>query len=360
MRSLFLVILSLFAISSCSNETKPEREYEKFLSELTSVSVQDSLRIESARTPVHTPIRMATDDQGRVIIANGINWTLHLMDKEGNFLAHTGGSGRGPDEYTAINQINVGVDNQLYVYDARSRDITSYEVVNNEFQLQKELAVPSYDNSILLEAIYKQDQGYIGVFKTLGVADYTFKVYRLNENLQLQNLLLEMPGNETYTFRGSTRDNFLGRTTEWAVDGRYFFYSSTDNLSISSVDLQNGSRSQFDFSYVPKPRKGKKEIEDLEAWYRPIIQNNPKLREIIREGDYLTYFRNFLTNQNYFYYTLRRLGKAKGIILRINKKTEEMDKIEVPPRFFLHAVQGNILYGIDRTDRKNDIMILKL
>ena len=46
------------------------------------------------------------------------------------------------------------------------------------------------------------------------------------------------------------------------------------------------------------------------------------------------------------YYTVATFGEGPWTILKIDKETKEMSKLEVPPSFVLYGVHENTLYGI--------------
>jgi len=358
----YFILISLFVLISCSSNNY-DSNYEKFISELEQITVEDSTRIKLDNSPVYKPLKLTANKKGKVIVVDASNWTLHLMDKQGKFLDRTGGSGRGPNEYLGINQVHIGADNKLYVYDAKSYDITIYSFIEDSFNLKHEIGVPAHD-SLDLKTIHKTRSGYIGVFNQVGVPvdkENTFKVYSLGEDLQLQELLFEMPANETYSLQGIQEDHPVGTKTKWELNDGRFFYTNSNNLSVTSVNLEDESSKQYDFSDIPKPVKGEEEIKAIESRLRPIIQKEPQVKELIREGQYLPYFLKFTAGKDYFYYTLFRLGKENGILLRIDKATKEIRKITVPSVFALYAVHNNTLFGIDHTTvGASEIMFLKI
>lgn len=362
MRYYVCLILILFAVISCSKNVSSD-SYNTFISELEEIGIEERIKIEFDDSPVYRPLNIATNGK-HAIMVDAANWTLHLMDKKGNFLDSTGGKGRGPNEYSLINQIHFGADNQLYVLDKRSKAVSVYTIGNNVFQFEGEMALPAY-TGFYIQAIYQTKNGFIGIFKKVKVPtseDEKFYIHKLNDDLELQESLIEMPGNETYTSsQGIQRDKPLGAKTYWGMTGDQFYYTVTNNLSVTSVNIQNGSSTIYDFSDVPKPIKNQKALEFIETRAQPMFQAEPELKEIIREGEYMPYFIDFLPTENYFYYTLFFQGTDNGMLLRINKETNEFKKITVPAVFNVYGAHGDMLFGIDHTtDGANEIVFLQL
>lgn len=308
MRYSYILGLLIFIFSSCSSNY--DTGYGKFIDNLDPITIEEQIRINFERPdlPIYNPHKLVANDEN-LIVVDSENWTLHLMDLQGDILASTGSIGQGPNEYQAINQIYISENNQLYLYDSPSNRITNQSITNSNFNLKSEISIPNYD-SLRLEGIYPANSAYFGVLKQSnfgGNRQSGYEVYRLGEDLQLQNHLFSMPGSETYTSQqGFERENPLGRKTIWGVAGGKFYYSTTDDLSVTSVNIESGDTMVYDFSEVPKPVKGEEEIEAIESRLR--VQENSEISQLIREGSDLPYFINFTPTKIIF--TIPCLGQA--------------------------------------------------
>lgn len=363
----FWLSIIFFLFVSCSSEPEAGKsEYSTFIANVESVAIAESIRIPYEDSPADYPLNLTSDGQ-HVVVVNAKTWDLHLMNSDGTFLDTAGGLGRGPGEFLLINDVHIGADNRLYVYDGKSQKVTAYSITNEELQLEEEMTLPANDTGLLMKSIYKAPSGYVGVFKQLlGRSDRILQplyVYKLTDDLELQERLVEMPGDETFqSDRFPVRmQNPLGDETGWGMASGHFFYSVNNNLSVTSVAMPNGPTTTYDFSDLPKPLKGEEEIEALNKKFELGIKTEPKYKELIREGRFLRYYTHFLPTENYFYYKLNTPGAENGTLLRIDRETREFKKITVPAGFKIYAANGDMIFGIDRTaSGASEIVFLQL
>ncbi|MDZ7773032.1 MAG: 6-bladed beta-propeller [Balneolaceae bacterium] len=349
--------IGLIAISCSNDPDKNEHSFDQFISEVEEIILQDSTRIETSTTNVYSPLDLTMDGEGRMVVVDASNWTLNLMELNGALLDSIGGSGGGPNEFFAINQIHIGRDNRLHVYDGRSGVVSIYSILEGGFEPEREIRLPDYD-SRNLNALYETDDGYLGVFKSVQIAsgeNNDIEVYRLDDDFHLQRHQFDMPGSDTFESNGVRRENPLGASTIWKMKDVQFYYSNSATLSITTVNTQNGSSEEFNLSGYPKPMAGEEEINFLKS----VIQgSNVQDPEVLAEGMELPFFINFIPSEDHFYYTLFTANKNYGIILRVDRHSKKMGKILVPPLFNIYEIHENHLVGIDHTDGDNDIVIM--
>lgn len=353
-------VFVLIVVSCSGQEVRYENKFDRFISDLDNISIRDSTRFESSNSEVHAPLTLTIDGEGRMVVVDASNWTLNLLDNDGDLIDRTGGTGGGPDEFSAINQIHFGSDKQLYVYDARSGTVSIYSILSDGFEIHDEVILPGY-GSLNLSAVYRTHIGHIGVFDKLQAAyreDNNFEVYRLGTDFHLQQYLFDMPGSETYTSSGVRKKNPIGSSTFWDVENEQFYYSNSEDLSATMVNIQDGSYVQFELHGYPRPTIGEDEFAFLESVLHPTFQQEPGLEELIRKGNELPFFTNFVPSERYFYYTIFMANESQGVILRVDRNSKEMGKILVPALFNAYDAYENHLVGIDHTDGENEIMIL--
>lgn len=254
MKYLFYLLVFLFVSVSCSSEPEAGKsEYAKFIANVESIAIAESIRIPYEDSQADFPLNLTSDGE-HVVVVNAKTWKLYLMNTNGIFLDSAGGKGPGPGEFNVINRVHIGSDNQLYVYDGASKMVSVYSILNETLQLEGEMVLPANDLGLSMKSLYKTESGYLGVFLQLfGTPDdkkKPFYLYSLAEDLELQERVFELPGNDFFIserpFKRKSQ-NYFGDETMWGMAGGQLFYTVNSSPSVTSVNLQNSSSTTYDF-----------------------------------------------------------------------------------------------------------------
>lgn len=71
------------------------------------------------------PKFISTDSNSNIYVAT-VNNSIRIFDRKGNHIKTIGTRGRGPGEFLSISGMTIGFNNELVVYDGRSRRITKF------------------------------------------------------------------------------------------------------------------------------------------------------------------------------------------------------------------------------------------
>jgi len=362
MRYYLFVLIIIISVSCSTEKLEYGSDFEKYLAQLPDIPIQEKIIIDGEDFPVYTPFKMSVASEGNIVVADGSNFTLHLLNPNGEHINSAGRMGRGPGEFQLINQIHLGEDNRLYVYDGRAQRISIFTIDEESFQFEEVVNLPNYKTQTP-KSIYPTDNGFIGVFKALHVSrdqEPEFEVYSLTNDFQIEKRIFTMHGNEYYYHNGSRKDNPMGFSTIWGWHKNSLYYSHTDDFSATSVNTSDNSIKEFNITGIPESKIGEKQVEFINERLGP-FQMDPEVEESIRKGEPLPYFLGFIPGENHLYFSLFNASHDPGFVLEVNKESKEIRKIEVPSVFNLYAVEDEKLYGIDHSDdRRHKIMILEI
>lgn len=90
------------------------------------------------------PEFIETDSEYRIYVATSNN-TIRVFSPEGKHLKTLGGRGRGPGEFLYLSAMAIGADDELIVYDSRSRRLTTF------YNLGDSVTTNSFNNPHWLE-----------------------------------------------------------------------------------------------------------------------------------------------------------------------------------------------------------------
>ncbi|MDZ7773204.1 MAG: 6-bladed beta-propeller [Balneolaceae bacterium] len=355
---LFVALLCL----SCSNNTGSNPgDYRQFISKLPTIKIDHKLQLTESDLEAYSPMQVEFYDQEMALVLASEPWTILLIDEEGQVIDRIHNIGRGPGEYTQINQMHVGFNKSVYLFDARLRKILVYSVNEGQFSLEEERALQPYDSYSFSE-FYNTPSGNIGLFKDLSqsqtreISEYF--AFSLGADLQMEDSLFKVPGNELYTYQDLKVDKPFGYETEWDLEENTFYYSYSDRISVSARQLNQIDEIHKFVPEIPRPHKTDKRISF--KLKRLEVENLPDIEKVIREGNYFPHFRDFVVGPSNYFFTLYEESPDHGTLLAIDRNSNEMRKIVVPSLFRIYDVSANKIFGIDHTDNANEVMIMTL
>lgn len=363
-RNISLVLIFFFAVSCGEkNQIENNNPFSSFLNNLEYIEPRESLMIDETISSVYGPLRLTVDNFGRPVVVDHSNWSLHLLNMDGNPISTAGGIGRGPGEFAGINHLEIGPDQKLYVLDKKLKRITVYSILDDSLNFETVLSLPDFSPYSIETFHFSENAGYVGVFTTLRRKPgetAPFHIYQLNENLTLNQELFQIPGNETIEMMGVVQDNELGFNTHWVMNNDQFHYAHSDNFSFYSVDMDDLMEEEYSVSGIPVRENDSEAKEFLMDHLRPITQAFPKMEEEILKREDLPYFLGFATDNEYTYFPIFNVSTDSGMVLQMNNETQSFKAIRVPSRFQMYAVHGNKIYGIDHASSESHIVIISL
>jgi len=173
-------------------------------------------------------------ENDRFIIVNSPTWTLHLIDKDGNELDRAGRIGRGPGELQQINNVFLGNDGLLYVYDARSMRITSFSIKDDTISLSTEYNVGMYQGEYQINEIMATSSSIFGVYKSILTSNYL--LVELNSDFSIDRELIHFSAQD---FESQYSIRILFEDLSFQLVDQTFIYMNNYTLDYYLCDLDS-------------------------------------------------------------------------------------------------------------------------
>jgi hypothetical protein len=356
-----ILILLITQCTQYKTEHSHDNEFYAFLDNLPETKPANvyQINLSEINVPLYEPFRFIAVSEGRIVVADGTNETIHLIS--------AGGRGEGPGEFQLINQLEAGIDNRLYVYDKRSARVTFFDITDDKFRFAGVRLVPA--NELLrLDTIHEGVDGLMGVFLTGNFYEDNrpFHVYSLSDQLETEGLLIELPSNELIKIEFNNnifyRPIHLGLSTLWHVNDGNFYYTQSDQFSVSKLNNENLEQIKIEVPDIPPNLNSDSLKEKLLSDFRePIRTINPEMGDYIRTAVTMPAIRAFLVKDGYIYYNIFNSNSDKnGKVLIVNKETKEMSILNTPPRFGLFSVRDKKLFGMSFSGEEYPVVIIQL
>lgn len=138
--SLYILILSVLLISCSSQDSNSRNGSTSSILSRTSKSLVVKLATvavigeSSSEHLLGSPILIATDDQGRIYVADEASMEISVFNKETQYLGSLGARGRGPGEFLSFNGLYVNSRDEVIVYDQVNRRLTFFPTDSDSFE----------------------------------------------------------------------------------------------------------------------------------------------------------------------------------------------------------------------------------
>lgn len=147
-----LFILTVFITSGCSGENQDQELI--YTSNLPLIDVKLELTIEEQSDIYFDRVfDILSDSKGRIYVPDQRNNTIHIYDKNGDYINNIGQQGSGPGEFQSFLRPFIDEQNRLYTHDVRLNRSTVFSESGGEWSVE---AIYSSDN--VRDGIYSADQ----------------------------------------------------------------------------------------------------------------------------------------------------------------------------------------------------------
>lgn len=274
----FIFIISLVIIScTANNQDNCVINLEK-TDEISILDIVDSISV----VQLETNSQCLISNISKIIPVNDryyiMDWKLHTIfcfDKKGKFLFKIAKRGRGPEEYTYLDDFNVDPYNHQLMLLVPFGDILYFDM-NGKFISKVKLP----NTTKAYNEVYALD-GENLLFVSL--SDYQIAYYSKNENRIIKNLyprddtpFLFSPTNRTFSYNDSI-----------------YFYSILDNKVLNMSDKNQKVAFLLDFG---KKNYSPQKIAELKEYLKQQelqLQQNKKrfsLEDVVGDNKYLNYY----------------------------------------------------------------------
>ncbi len=131
----FTVIL----LMSCTDKS-PE---SVLLDDIPFLELEEVFSVEETEDFfVSMPVEIQLDHEGFIYMIDAGPQQIIVFNPDGSVEAKIGRSGSGPGEFTQINNLNIGIDGKLYVYDGRARTMSVFSNRQDGFQFLTSSTIP--------------------------------------------------------------------------------------------------------------------------------------------------------------------------------------------------------------------------
>ncbi|NGP90101.1 hypothetical protein [Fodinibius halophilus] len=366
--SLFVTImLGFILLQACKNGEQSSDFTDPFEAEIKEAfSKQQIVSQDTIANSEEEPTWITTtpNNEYLVVLDRG-TYTVQLFNRTGTKeLAKAGGKGRGPGEFISVLDLHAGDDMAVYVVDLKLSRVTKFDVYNDSLSYATTYMVKPAKN-LSLHEIYVTKYGRFGVFQRMD--DYetweqSFHLYRLDENFQPVEHLLEMPGNEKVKIEDYFyMDALIGDKTFWDLQEEWFYYIRSNNPTVSLYNVRTGEQQRRTFFELKERMNTEATKEVFQRIFDKNIKFFPERGAKIEESTTIPMFHSFAVGKKYIYFEVFPIEFKKHTIIRVNKETGEVRYFTISElsRF---APANDTLYTIQSNNdhRKQILNVIKL
>lgn len=354
----FLLFISCLESDSSSNDN------ELFVDNLKDVypMLNAQPEILDVKSSVLEPNWLIpVDNCGSVIIIDDSDKTIKIVGSDGQIFSEVGGEGRGPDEFMSIINPFISKNNRLYIIDGILFRITEYEIENQKLNFVKTTQF-SYPNNYHLNTIYVNNYGRFGVFskfESYFKPDNQYLLYRLNEDFEIVERLLEMPGNERprYEFPEFTMflDNIFAERTYWDLEGEWFYFIRSHHPAVEAYNLKTGEVNKIDLEVSNRENSNEGIITFMKQKLAHIddVVDGDQYWDVLDKSKLLPIFWNFSVSDNKILLPLFFPKQEKGIVILLDIKNDKVTMFNAPHGLERLAICNQTVYGINLITAEN-------
>ena len=279
-------------------DTTKYMDLRPFVSEVSMIALQND------SSPLRTPGRMATNEDGYFILGISAPFPILHFDKQGNLLHYIERYGRGPGEYSWLEAITVDPKaNVIDALDIQQNKIISYTYSGEFIDEWETPGIMNYDDFMKLDSThYIIYQNLTNGYK--GKPFHQIKWVHKQEQLQICNEFLYTPN----------PNNYLN------IGGSFHFYDYRGKPRIKPI----GSNYVYEFSdslLRPVYHINFADNELPEGYYQEKDYNGViEFSNAIDKTNYINSVRQFAETEKYIFFNYSQSGNALHAVY--NKKTK--------------------------------------
>ncbi|RNC79513.1 MAG: 6-bladed beta-propeller [Balneola sp.] len=340
--------------------------FDKYVFDLPSIKVDKFdiyINDESINT-IHSNINNTVSD--KIFFIDHSNWTLYMAKKDGTILDRAGGIGRGPGEFSVINDLHVyEEDKVLQVLDKRSKRFTYYNFEADSLEFLHTISLPNY-GGLRLQNLYGIKGMHVGVFHQLeqsggDVSKNRVKVFSLNNSFTTKEEFFDVEGSELIETQLNGNkfftENLFGNETVWNFSDGKLFFGNAENLNFKVISIENREISEINIPEIPDNLNNQLATEYVLSKYSMFFTQYPEYEKYFKERKFLPFYSSIYARGDFLYIPLTKYRNEKSFILRYNLELEQMEKIETPSNFFMKGVNDNGIYGITVEDDSGELNV---
>ncbi|MCW9706171.1 6-bladed beta-propeller [Fodinibius salsisoli] len=364
-----IVVILLFQIISCKRETpSQEKTTDPYIENLKNRFAEIS--VSSENIPISSSIQQphrvkVLQNNGYLVVVDDANKSIMLLNKKGEVLSTVGREGRGPEEFLNITQLHVSDDGRIFLLDMLLFRITVYEFFNDELRYVDTFPYKNPPKHSL-HSIYVTEKANYGVYnQTEGfqTPDNSFLLYRLDEDFNTEEQLLEIPGNKRqkviYPEFTLYLPNIFLSNTLWDVDGDWFYYMMSYQSSINKYNLRTGEHKVLKYAKFPKRLNKRYYLSFMKE--RLDLNQDERQLSVLENSERLPLFSGLWVHENKIMLRIFYPAEENGMMIYIDQKSEEIKYIKAPHEFYPLAGHDNRIYGINfRIDDYYQLMFIDL
>lgn len=357
MRAVYTFIIGIFFLFGCGAKEKiqPSTDLESYILDLPKVEVTQKI-VKLNRERVHSLLsNIENSIPDKIFLIDYSTWSIFMAKRDGTLLDQNGGVGRGPGEFSVINDLYTYIDeNLLQVFDKKSKRLTYYDIFEDSMRLSHTVHLPNYGQHYL-QSVFKSNHKTVGIFRVLQQhenreIENKIYVHYLDEDFNREEKIIELEGNELIEAEGFNgekhlRQNIFGNETVWSFDNDRLYYSNSKNLSFKVYNFEDKDISEFEILNTPEYLNSSEISKLMTSRYSNIFNIHPDYESYFNDRKTLPYFSSSHARDNFLYIPLKNYGTEKRYILRYDLETSQMERIETSGNFFMKGVNQTGIYG---------------
>ena len=313
---------------------------------------------------------LITTSQCDLIIVDNADKTIKLVKPNGDVMSEAGGEGDGPGEFRSLINPYIGPDDRLYIIDGDLFRISEFIIDNDELVFVNSTPF-KYPPDYHLQSIFVDGDDRFGVFskfESYFEPDNEYFLYRLDDNFQIVERLLEIPGNERpkYEFPEFTMylENIFAKRSYWSFSKGWFYFIRSHQSNITAYNLQSGQLKHIDLELGKRENTDGELATFIKEEYGSLNHEVDKDQywAVLEESEHLPIFWEIYAKDNVLLLPIFFPSFEYGLSLYIDEKTEDVIFFKIPHGLDRMSVCGQTVYGIDFiTDTgERDILSIEL
>lgn len=368
-----LTLLLPLLLSCSENELNSDSPQDPFKNHL--INAVSGIGVHSAIHPGSGLIYEASwlilpEYHGKIIIYDRADYTLKLLNSDGEIVSTAGGRGRGPGEFGDYARFYPGLANRFYAVDAINHRIHLYEMKNDSIELVRTQTI-EFPATYFLSSLHITNGGYFGVFSQFEnyfSPDNRYLLYRLNEQFEMEEKLLELPGEQRHEHEFPQFTMYLPNTfaerTLWDIDGEWFYHLSTHKSEVTRFHLDTGVQEVISLISLPERERNAETIQFFKQMYSSIDEHaDPEQYfSVLYENQLMPMFMSFRVHDQILLLQTFYPAGDEGIVLYADLDSEEIFHFKVPHALALISLRDNVIYGIDfdGSGGSHEVMVMEL